>query len=70
MYAISEHMTNPSLFLINHRLAIVGILEKEREPGVGRLGWHGNFDTGFEKNTYLFKIPFHLVGIREALSNL
>ena len=32
--------------------ASVGILGKEREPGVGKLGWHGNFDTGFS-----FKIP-------------
>ena len=32
------------------RLASVGILGKEREPGVGKLGWHGNFDTGFKKN--------------------
>ena len=38
------------------RLASVGILEKEREPGVGKLGCHGNFDTGIEKNI-LFKIP-------------
>ena len=33
------------------RLASVGILGKEREPGVGKLGWHGNFDTGFERKT-------------------
>ena len=33
------------------RLGSVGILEKEREPGVGKLGLHGNFDTGFERNT-------------------
>ena len=33
------------------RLANVGILGKEREPGVGKLGWHWNFDTGFERNT-------------------
>ena len=42
------------------RLASVGIVGKEREPGVGKLGWHGNFDTGFERNTVLvisFKIP-------------
>ena len=32
------------------RLASVGILGKEREPGVGKVGWHGNFDTGFERN--------------------
>ena len=36
--------------------ASVGILGKEREPGVGKLGWHGNFDTGFERNIS-FKIP-------------
>ena len=37
----------------------VGIKGKEREPGVGKLGWHGNFNTGFEKNTVIsFKIPF------------
>ena len=33
------------------RLASVGILEKEREPGIGKVGWHGNFDMGFERNT-------------------
>ena len=32
------------------RLASVGILGKGREPGVGKLSWHGNFDTGFERN--------------------
>ena len=37
-------------------LASVGILGKEREPGVGELGWHGNFDTGFERRIS-FKIP-------------
>ena len=36
-----------------YRLANVGILGKEREPGVGKLGWHGNFDTGFEKNNFV-----------------
>ena len=36
------------------RLASVDILGKEREPGVGKLGWHGNFDTGFERNTSHF----------------
>ena len=39
------------------RLASVGILGKVREPGVGKLDWHGN--TGFEKNNS-FKI--HCVG--------
>ena len=29
------------------RLASVGILGRERKPE----GWHGNFDTGFERNT-------------------
>ena len=40
------------------RLASVGILGKEREPGVGKLGWHGNFGTGFKRNTVIsFKTP-------------
>ena len=34
------------------RLVSVGILGKEREPGVGKLGWHENFDTGFKRNSY------------------
>ena len=38
------------------RLASVGILGKEREPGVGKLGWYGNWNMRFERNT-LFKIP-------------
>ena len=41
-------------FIIDYRvvrLANVGILGKEREPGVGKLGWHGKFGTGFERNT-------------------
>ena len=32
------------------RLVSVDILGKEREPGVGKLGWHGNLDTGFVQN--------------------
>ena len=41
------------------RLASVGILGKEREPGVGKLDWHGNFGTRFEMNYFVisFKIP-------------
>ena len=35
------------------RLASVGIQEKEREPRVGKLSWHGNFDTGFERNYFV-----------------
>ena len=36
----------------------VGILGKEREPVIGKLGWHGNFDTGFERNFVIsFKTP-------------
>ena len=38
------------------RLASVSILGKEREPRVGKLGLHADFDTGFEMNTS-FKIP-------------
>ena len=34
-----------------NRLASVGILGKERELRVGKLGWHESFDTGFERNT-------------------
>ena len=30
------------------RLASVGIQNKERELGVDKLGYHENFDTGFE----------------------
>ena len=30
-------------------------LGKEREPGVGKLGWHGNFHTGFDRNSFLFR---------------
>ena len=33
------------------RLVSVGILGKEKEPGVGKLGWQGNFDARFERNT-------------------
>ena len=36
------------------RLASVGILGKERESGVGKLGWYGNFDTGFERSISYF----------------
>ena len=35
------------------RLAMVGILGKEKEPGVGKLGWHGNFDTGIWKEYFI-----------------
>ena len=54
MFTISyvQHKNHSIIFL---RLASVGILGKEREPGVGKLGWHGNF----ERNTVTsFKIPF------------
>ena len=46
---------NRRIFTILTRLASVGILGKEREPGVGKLGWHGNFDTGFERNVFRSK---------------
>ena len=32
------------------RLASVGIIEIEREPGIDKLGWHKKFDTGIERN--------------------
>ena len=41
--------------VLHCRLASVGILRKEREPGTGKLGRHGNFDKGFERNTILSK---------------
>ena len=28
---------------------VVGILKKEREPWIGKLSWHGNFDTRCER---------------------
>ena len=37
------------------KLANRRILGKEKEPGVGKLGWHGNFDTGFERNIFRLK---------------
>ena len=30
------------------RLASVGIQEKKKKPGVGKLGWYGNFDMRFD----------------------
>ena len=35
--------------IILPRLVSIGNLGKERELGVGKLGWHGNFDTGYER---------------------
>ena len=37
-----------SSFIID-RLVSVGIPRKERKQGVGKLGWHGNFDTRFKR---------------------
>ena len=34
--------------------ASVGILEKEREPGVDKLGWHGNFITEFRSKSHMW----------------
>ena len=43
---------NCHFFRSEVRLASVDILGKERaELVVGKLDWHGNFDTGFERNT-------------------
>ena len=70
MFTISyvQHKNHSIIFL---RLASVGILGKEREPGVGKLGWHGNF----ERNTVTsFKIPcagfFELFRNRDCFTNL
>ena len=38
--------------MICTRLASLDILGEKREPRVGELGWHGNFDTGFERNIF------------------
>ena len=43
-------LSNAKCDQLTCRLASIGILGKERKPGVGRLGWHGNFDTGFERS--------------------
>ena len=32
------------------RLASVGIIGIEREPEIGKLGWHKKFDTGIKRN--------------------
>ena len=44
--------------IVRKRLARVGILGKKREPGVGKLGWHGNFDMGLERKVISFKILY------------
>ena len=44
------------------RIASVGILGKEREPGVGKLGWQGNFDTGFERNIIVISFKISCLG--------
>ena len=36
------------------RLASIGIIRKEREQGIGKLGLHGNFDTGIWKEYSYF----------------
>ena len=53
MKQLNEISSYPCLI---KRLPSVGILGREKEPGVGKLGWHGDFDTGFERNIS-FKIP-------------
>ena len=37
------------------KLKLVGILKKRRETEVGKLVWHGNFDTGMEMNIDFFE---------------
>ena len=51
-----QYLRKKNLLASRFRLASVGILIKERELVVGKLGWHGYFDTGFERNIS-FKIP-------------
>ena len=50
------------------RLASVGILGRERESGVRKLGWHGNFDKGFEINTMLPCSKFSCAGFLNFLA--
>ena len=45
------------VIFLSHRLASVGILGEEREPRVGKLGWHGNIDSGFERNIDFVQNP-------------
>ena len=47
-------------FNIFSGLASVGILGKERQAGVGNLGWDEDFDTGFQN---LVCGPFNTVEI-------
>ena len=38
-------------------LSSVGILGRARKPGVGKLNWHGDFDTGFKRNIFIVRNP-------------
>ena len=49
-YNLLPNFVHATYITLINKLASVRILRKEREPGVGKLGWHGNFDTGFGKN--------------------
>ena len=42
-----------------HRLASVGILGKGRKLGKGKLGWHDNFDKGFERDFFFDILGFN-----------
>ena len=62
--SINPKRMNGALILLNFvisRLASIGTLGKEKEPGVGKLGWHWNFDTGFKWNIKeLFRSKSHV----------
>ena len=60
----------PCLEFDRPRLASISILGKEREPGVGKLGWQGNFDTGFEISLKILCAGFlHFLEIAIACSS-
>ena len=48
-----------------YRLASVGILGKKSKPRVGKLGWHGNFDMEFERNTLGYFVQNPVCGFFE-----
>ena len=53
---LNKYISNRNYFsfsLILSWLANVSILGIKREPVVGKLGCHGHFDTGFERNYFV-----------------
>ena len=52
------------------RLASLDILGEKREPRVGELGWHGNFDTGFERNIFRQKSSVFFLFFSDMLKKM